>query len=447
MNVNSNKELTLLTQESEQQKKEENLNDSLQGRFELLKKPIIFTLMAVVFAGCIYLIFKPSDGKKTVEDVGLNDAVPEATDAGLQSDKQKAYEQAKMEQKNEEKQSTLASLSDYWNEDTVKVKEGYISGDEIDESVSTDMYNHNKENVVLNSYKNTQDALNTFYQDDHTETKELRKEIEELKQQLSDKKEYSPQGNIDNQLALMEKSYQMAAKYLPSGTSSTEQPKILKDETPTPVTVKESFSAFNPTKKNVVSALYQELEDSVFVVSIMENRNRNFYTAVMHGVQQDVTQPRNSIRAVVQETSVVTGEGIVKLRLLESGIISKQTIPVGTVFTANARFQNGRIELKVSSIEMEGNIMLVDISAYDLNGQPGLFVPYSSERLALKDVASNMGQTTGTSLMMTQSAGQQVAGDLSRGFIQGVSGYLSKKIKTEKVTLKAGIEVLLVSKK
>ena len=75
-------------------------------------------VMGVVFFGCMYLIFKPSSDKQKVEDIGLNDVVPQATDAGLQSDKQKAYEQEMLEQKMQEKRNALLSLSDYWSEDS-----------------------------------------------------------------------------------------------------------------------------------------------------------------------------------------------------------------------------------------------------------------------------------------------------------------------------------------
>ncbi len=97
-------------------------SDVLQGgtesKIEKLKKPIIFALMGIVFLGSMYMIFKPSGNKKKTEDIGLNDSVPQATDIGLQDDKQKAYEQEILEQKNQEKQNTLTSLSDYWNENS-----------------------------------------------------------------------------------------------------------------------------------------------------------------------------------------------------------------------------------------------------------------------------------------------------------------------------------------
>ena len=64
----------------------------------------------------MYLIFKPAENIKNIEILGLNDSVPQATTIGLENDKQKAYEQELVEQKNQEKQNALTSLSDYWNE-------------------------------------------------------------------------------------------------------------------------------------------------------------------------------------------------------------------------------------------------------------------------------------------------------------------------------------------
>ena len=35
------------------------------------------------------------------------------------------------------------------------------------------------------------------------------------------------------------------------------------------------------------------------------------------------------------------------------------------------------VQLKITSIKLEGNIIPVDITIYDLDGQQGLYVPYS----------------------------------------------------------------------
>lgn len=441
MKDNENKRVSFLVEDGDQKTGADTPKEGAQNKAEKLKKPIIFVLMGVVFLGCMYLIFKPSSDKKKVENIGLNDAVPQATDAGLQSDKEKAYEQEMLEQKEQEKRNALMSLSDYWNEDNATDKEADLP-DEGNEDGSADGGGTRRgSNSALNSYRNAQSTLGSFYDNNDYETQELRRQIDELKGQLAEK-DVPPNTTVQDQLALMEKSYEMAAKYLPSNT-----PQPNKTDTTTLTakggTQKEHFVAFTPVRKNAVSALYREPTDSAFLANWNETRNRGFYTA---GTSEQVVQPKNSIRAIVQETQTVTDESGVRLRLLETAKTQSRNIPAGTVLTANTKFQNGRLQLKVTSIEFEGNIIPVDITVFDLDGQQGLYVPYSPEMNALTEIASNMSQTSGTSIMMTRSAGQQAAGDLSRGVVQGISGYFSKKVRTPKVTVKAGHQIFLVSK-
>jgi conjugative transposon TraM protein len=441
MKDNENKRVSVLVEESDQGNGADLGQDSTpQHKVEKLKKPIIFVLMGVVFLGCMYLIFKPASDNKKPEAIGLNDAVPQATDAGMQADKQKAYEQEMLAQKEQEKRNSLSSLSDYWNTDSTKKEEKSLQDKGYEEEYGNGPGKNN--NPALNSYRNAQSTLSSFYQNDHYETQELRKQLNELKEQLAEK-QVPPTTTVQDQLTLMEKSYQMASKYLPSGVDNKTQHGKVDSMVSSGATQKEHFVAIAPARKNAVSALYREPSDSAFLAHWSDTRNRGFYTA---GTKEQAVKPRNSIRACVQETQTVTGESGVRLRLLESAQTPGSTIPSGTVLTAHAKFQDGRLQLKVTSIELEGNIIPVDMAIYDLDGQQGLYVPYSPEMNALTEIASNMSQSSGTSIMMTRSAGQQVAGDLSRGVVQGVSGYFSKKIRTPKVTIKSGHQLFLVSK-
>ncbi len=424
-----------------------NLPDNKKSNKDKLKKPIIFLLMGVVFLGCMYLIFKPSKDKKAVENIGLNDAVPQATGAGMPDDKSKAYEQEMLERKEQEKRNALTTLSDYWNtEDTTSADdEGSLPEEDESNGFGGGGRNSGRNgNTALNSYRNAQSTLGSFYNNDNAETMELRKQVDELKEKLSEK-DVPPVATVDDQLKLMEKSYEMAAKYLPQN-ANTGNAAPANGATPgaAGANQKEQFVSFTPTRKNIVSALYREPSDSAFAADWSQTKNRGFYTA---GSTEEVVQPKNSIKACVHEAQTVVGETGVRLRLLEPAKTPQRTIPKGTIVTANAKFQNGRLQLKVTSVELEGNIIPVDITIYDLDGQQGLYVPYSPEMNALTEMAGNMSQTGGTSVMLTQNAGQQVAADLSRGVVQGISGYFAKKVRTPKVTLKAGYQVFLVSKK
>ena len=406
-----------------------------QHKTEKLKKPLIFALMGVVFLGCMYLIFKPKFGEKQVEDMGLNDVVPQATDSDLPADKQKAYQQQTLEDKMQQKHNALLSLSDYWNGDSITGKEGVEPNADNKDS---DQKSQRSSNPALHSYRHAQNTLTSFYDNNDDEIQQLRNQVEVLKNQLVEK-DVPPGTTVEDQLVLMQKSYEMASRYLPSNPAQPDTTISAKG-----AGQKDYFVTFTPVRKNAVSALYREPTDSVFWAGWNETRNRGFYTV---GISQQTARPKNSIRAVVQQTQTITGQTDVRLRLLETAQTPVRTIPAGTLLSANAKFQSGRLQLKVSSIEVEGNIIPVDITIYDLDGQQGLYVPYSSEISALTEMASNMSQSSGTSIMMPRSAGQQLAGDLSRGIVQGVSGYFSRKIRTPKVILKAGHQVLLVSKK
>lgn len=437
------KKVGLLLGEGDQNKTS-NLSDDGKSKKERLKKPLLFILMGIVFLGCMYLIFKPSSDKKGIESIGINDSVPQATGAGMQADKQKAYEQEMLEQEEQKKRNALTSLSDYWNEESSSDELTDTATLEEDSDIGTVGNSRKSSNPALNSYRNAQNTLGSFYQDNNNETQELRKQLSELKEQLAEKE--VPAGiTANDQLALMEKSYQMAAKYLPSGTNTNQPPASNNNNAVTPVATKTAyFTPLAPIGKGVVFTLNREPSDSIYLTDWSQTKIRSFSTV---GAAPQEKLPKNSIKACVQETQTIIGESMVQLRLLESAKTPDHVLPKGTLLTAVGKFQAGRLQLNITSIEVEGAIIPMDIVIYDLDGQLGLKVPYSPEINALTEMAGNMSQQSGTSLMLTQSAGQQIAAEMSKGVVQGISGYFAKKVRTPKVILKAGHQLYLVSKK
>ena len=100
----------------------------------------------------------------------------------------------------------------------------------------------------------------------------------------------------------------------------------------------------------------------------------------------------------------------------------------------------------VNSIESGGNILPVELVAYDMDGQEGLFVPNTAERTAMKEAAANIG-SFGTSISFARSASQQLVMDVTRGVLGGGSQYLATKMREVKVAVKANYQLLLISKK
>src|SRR5690606_9241428 len=267
MKENQNDKIRFLVKDNDSKDEMHATQDGEQNKIDKLKKPLIFALMGVVFFGCMYLIFKPSSDKKAVEDIGLNDAVPQASDAGLQSDKQKAYEQEMFEQKMQEKRNSLLSLSDYWSEDSTTDSKADQLDEDYESGYAYGGSTRRSSNPALNSYRSAKSTLTSFYDNSDYETQELRKQIEELKDQLAEK-EVPPTTTVEDQLALMEKSYEMASRYLPQTPAQPNSANSMVAIVPANnASQKEHFVAFTPVRKNTVSALYREPTDSAFLVN------------------------------------------------------------------------------------------------------------------------------------------------------------------------------------
>lgn len=443
MEEKENKRISLIVDDDSAEGTE---NSSLQK--DKFKKPIIFGLMAIVFIACLYLIFKPKEGGEENKDKGLKNAVPEATDKGLQADKQKAYEKEMLEEREAAKRNSLMSLSDYWNNtDTSVTSED--PGTKVIAGNSGGFGKNNSQNSSLSSYQNAQQTLGSFYREDDREKLALRKEVDELKGRLSEK-EIPQAPTLNDQLALMEKSYEMASRYLPSGNAVQGSNPSIVSQMPDSITgpsvssnKKEKTESIRGLKKSIVTSLYRE-EDESEILNGIDERNLGFITPGKIA-QSDIV--RNSIRAMVMETKTLSGDGSLKLRLDENATIGGNQVPQGTELVAETKFQGSRLQLKINAVEVSGNIIPVEILVYGTDGQLGLAVPRSDEINAAGEIAANMSQSSGMNISMSRSAGQQVATDLSRGLIQGVSGFFSKKLRAVKVTVRSGHPVLLVTKK
>ncbi|MGN7706866.1 conjugative transposon protein TraM [Chryseobacterium sp. 22543] len=406
------------------------------GKKPDFKKVTVYALLAIACAGCLYLIFRPAENK-AIAEVGLNNAVPQANDAGLLGDKEKAYEQELLEKKQNERKNAMLALSDYLNKQDSTAPESPLMGQG---SVP-------RANPALSgrqNYDEIQNTLGSFYHDDN-QNEALRKEIRELKREKANALS-SPDPVVNDPIAMMEKSYQMAAKYLPQ---VMPQQKIPAPDTIRQQTIpKRYIEPVYTTEKNVVSSLTQKGEqtDQEFEASVLNGQQERFFNG--HSVNRvaPTKMVSNSIHACIHRTQTITAGSSVALRLLQGIRIGGIGIPPGTLLTARAGIRDGRLGLEISSVEYKGNILPVEISAYDLDGQLGLNLPYTPDVNAMKEIASGMSSSAGTNIVLSSSTGQQLISDLTKGVVQGTTGYLAKRIGTPKITVKAGYLLFLLPK-
>ena len=78
-----------------------------------IRKYLVFTGMFLLFLGCMWLIFAPTekDRQEAEKKTGFNAELPDPRGTGIEADKMAAYEQADMVRRQEEKKRTLADFS------------------------------------------------------------------------------------------------------------------------------------------------------------------------------------------------------------------------------------------------------------------------------------------------------------------------------------------------
>ena len=398
------------------------------------RKMIVFPLMFLAFAGCMYLIFAPS-GKEdvNVESVGgFNADIPLPAEDGIIADKQKAYEQAVTNRKQQDK---IQSLQDFGFAGDDETEEPQAEIDLMPEEDAQPQRGGGASSAY--AYRDINRQLSTFYETPPVdeEKEDLKRQVAELTDRLQQQQNATP--TADDQMALLEKSYELAAKYMNGGQGQVAQVPVTGG-----IDRKPDAVAVQAIRETTVSGLQQPMSDADFIRAYSQPRNYGFNTAVGTGYAMG----KNTVAACIHQDQTLTDGQAVKLRLLEPMQAGNIVVPKNTLVAGTAKVQGERLDILVSSIEYAGNIIPVELAVFDTDGQKGLSVPSSMEQEAFNEAMANIGSGLGTSISFAQSAGQQVAMDVTRGLLQGTSGYLAKKFRTVKVKLKAGYKVMLYAK-
>ena len=423
------------------------------------KKFIIYPLMFLLFAGSMWLIFAPSEKEEEKQSKGFNTEVPDPQASELIGDKKKAYEKEMMEQKEQERSRAMQSLSSMFGEMTGG--QPVQSSEEL--ALKTNLSERDNGfgsrttapqegfHASASAYQDINRTLGSFYEmpREDPEKEEMRTRLKELESRMSNEQQ-SPAITVNDQMALLEKSYQLAAKYMPAGGRGQSVPAALPSTSGSETASERKVVSSGRNGKaiafpvrqvsgQVVSALAQPMSDSTFRSEYVKERNYIFHTAIGTAPLTE----KNTISACVHTRQTVTDGQTVRFRLLEPMLVSGKEIPRNTSVVGVAKIQGERLNVLISSLEYHGNIIPVELAVYDTDGQAGIFIPGSMERSAAKEIVAGMGTSAGSSMNFSTDAGAQLAADLGKGLIQGTSQYFSKKMRSVKVHLKAGYKVLI----
>ena len=416
-----------------------------QKRKEQIKKWLVYSGMVLLCLVSFYFIFKPSKEQVLAEQqmAGFNTELPDPRGAGIEADKITAYELEDMRIKQEQKMRTLEDFSaltaDDEEEEVVEIPEEprYIGGGSSYRSSGS---RSNSFSTSTSAYNDINATLGSFYEQprEDSEKEALKAELEELKQSMAQQQNNQP--TYADQVALLEKSYELAAKYMPGNTVTTSESKAEEVETTTR-SGKSKAVPVGQVSKPVVSALAQPVSDSMMIARMAQSVGSGFNTAVGAAPMQNT---RNTIKACVHGDQTITSGQSVRLRLLEDMRVGKFVLPRNILITGEGSIKGERLDIEILQVEYNGTIIPVELTVHDNDGQEGIFIPGSMEASAAKEMAANLGQNLGTSISITnQSAGDQLLSEVGRGAIQGVSQYISKKMREEKVHLKSGYTLML----
>ena len=375
-------------------------------RQKMMKYLVVFP--AAVLCGIVILWLLYTSLNKNDNKVGnaFNTEIPEGENGGIKT-KAEEYAAADAAKEKDAQQRAVVAL------------------DTLTTATPTDTVEH--QSAVENSaqaYQEVQESLNDFFVEDtpadNVEMDALNERIAELEAQNAMAQQQAQQ---TNDMAMLERSYQLAAQYMGNGNGGNYPPPQVQAEEKG----KRNVQPVAQVNRNVVSSLSQT------------STVRGFNTSV--GTMRAVA--KNTISAVIAgNQSVIDGESV-KLRTTEPMWVGNRLIPRNTTVVGSARVQGERLEIEITSIECQGSIYDVELQVYDSDGQEGINIPGNMESDALHEIGANMGSTMGSSINISTNTGAQIASDVGRGLINGVSQYLTKKMRTVKFHLKAGYRVML----
>ena len=337
------------------------------------RKVLLFAaILGCIFLAVLWLIFRPAPVKSQEGAAGINTTVPDGKAQATVGDKRKAAEQLRSEEQQQKRMMTLGDNSFSLLDDGLKPAEEPTSAD-------------NPAQRAAEANRAMQRQVQGFYAAPprNAEVEALKEQVAVLQSQLdAGRRQPDP-------LALAEEQYKLAQKYLGGGTAVDEE------AGPTKQRRNSRLSVMRPVREGEVEASTLDPRADFTV-----ERNLGFLTAAGGITHADIP----TVRACVAATQVIRAGSTVRLRLLEPVRIDGTVIPRNTPVYGTATISGMRLQLVVSSVEYGGQIFAVEASAYDLDGQPGLNVPNSRERTALKEALASVGETAGTSVNVTRSA-------------------------------------------
>ncbi len=149
-------------------------------------------------------------------------------------------------------------------------------------------------------------------------------------------------------------------------------------------------------------------------------------------------ETNKAIDAVIHDTQELVAGSTVKMRLLNDVYINGKLISKGQFIYGVCSINGERLTVKINSIRDDSSLFPVSLSAYDLDGIEGLYIPGAITRDVAKQSSDQALQG-----MQLMTLDQSLQAQATAAGIQTAKSLFSKKVKLIKVMVKAGYKILL----
>lgn len=156
-----------------------------------------------------------------------------------------------------------------------------------------------------------------------------------------------------------------------------------------------------------------------------------------------VKKEPNYVKAVIDEDIKGYLGSRIRFRLLEDVQAGKYVIPKGTILYGQiSGFTLQRVNLNVVSVLVDGNILPINLSVFDIDGMQGLYVPASAFREMMRELGTNSVQ--GTTL---ESGSESFFTSMASNLFSSASQTISNIIRKNKAKLKYNTYIYLINEK
>ncbi len=157
----------------------------------------------------------------------------------------------------------------------------------------------------------------------------------------------------------------------------------------------------------------------------------------------------NAIRAFVHSTQTVMVGSTLKMQLAENCLTDdghriRKGMPVYGEVTA---IDGERVIIKITSINLNNNILPFKKEVYSRDAIPGIYVPGNPKSDISKDASAAAITGANTNITGGFDMGSQLAAGAANSVINATKSVTSKNIKKIKVTIKTNYQVLLMEDK